>query len=175
MISLMRMSIMTIMKMKTIRVALTAGVLSLALVGCGDMEGLWASQRPKDSQPSIHWVSGPTEILDLRGPSTATVGTAVELTVQAVIGSSSCNRAGEVSLEVDDAARRVTVRATRLTAQSDGELPCTDDYGWKAHKVAFTPKSVGRYLVTAEGFRAGSLPPGEPAPQGELEIAVGEP
>lgn len=152
----------------------TAGLLLLGLVGCGDLAGLWAAQRPGDQNPTIRWVSESTEILDLRGPATGKVGEPITLTVQAVIGSSSCNRAGEVEVTVDDAARRVQVRATRLTAQSDGELPCTDDYGWKGHEVSFTPRAAGPYEVTAERFKPGFLAPGEPVPQGSLSIDVRE-
>lgn len=150
------------------------GLVMLGVAGCGDLTALWASQRSGHPQATIRWVSESTEILDLRGPATGTVGEPVELTVQAVIGSSSCNKAGEIEVAVDDAARRVTVRATRLTAQSDGELPCTDDYGWKAHQVTFTPRAAGAYEVTAERFKPGFLAPGEPVPQGTLSIEVRE-
>lgn len=153
---------------------MAAGGMAL-LVGCGDLGALWASQRPNDAHPAIRWVAEPTEILDLRGPAAGRVGEPVELTVQAVVGSSSCNRAGEVVVEVDDAARRVRLRATRLAARSEGELPCTDDYGWKAHAVTFTPRAAGRYEVTAERFKPGFAAPGEPAPRGTLSIDVSAP
>ncbi|MNR81414.1 hypothetical protein D3C72_121560 [compost metagenome] len=149
------------------------GLLSLGLVGCQDLNAFDSNQqKPRQGNPEVRWVSEPTEILDLQGPVTTQVGTPVELTVQVVIGSSSCNRVGEVFVDVDDAARKVTVRATRLTAQADEPIPCTDDYGWTAKKVDFTPAATGTYLVVAQGFKPGGLAPGDRQPQGELGIVV---
>ncbi|MNT76180.1 hypothetical protein D3C72_2151540 [compost metagenome] len=89
-----------------------------------------------------------------------------------VVGSSSCNRVGEVTLAVDDVARTVTVRATRLTAQADPPIPCTDDYGWTSRKASFTPQATGTYHVVAEGFKPGFATPGEPEPRGTLDLTV---
>jgi hypothetical protein len=147
-------------------------VIGLGLGGCEHLKGLMAAQQPGQGNPDVRWVSESTEILDLRGPATAQVGVPVELTVQVVIGSSSCNRVGEVLLDVDDAARTVTVRATRLTAQADPPIPCTDDYGWTSQKASFTPMATGTYRVVAQAFKPGYGAPGEPAPRGTLDIEV---
>ena len=157
--------------MRTLALAL-GGLLSLGLVGCQDLNALLAQQQPRQGNPEVRWVSEPTEILDLRGPVTAPAGTPVELTVQVVVGSSSCNRVGEVFLDVDDASRTVTVRATRLTAQADSPIPCTDDYGWMGKTASFTPQATGTYQVVAENFKPGYAAPGEPEPRGEVSIQV---
>jgi len=154
---------------------LLLAVFGLALVGCQELSGFLTAQRPRQSDPAVRWVSESTEILDLRGPATAQAGTPVELTVQIVIGSSSCNRVGEVLVDVDDTARTVTVRATRLTAQADPPIPCTDDYGWTSKTASFTPASTGTYRVTAQGYNPGYAAPGEPEPKGALDIEVASP
>lgn len=146
------------------------GVMSLGLGGCEALKGLGTMQQPgRGGTGEIRWVSEPTEILDLKGPATARVGQPVELAVQVVVGSSSCNRPGEVRVEVDEASRTVTVRATRLKA--DADIPCTDDYGWVRKTASFTPGAAGTYRVHAERYKPSGLPPGE-QPQGELEIRV---
>ncbi len=155
-----------------LRAVFLASTLALGLSGCGDLRGLWTSVLPRPADPEVRWVSESTEILDLRGPAAARIGTPVALTVQVVIGSSSCNRAGEVLLDVDDAARTVTVRATRLAAQADPPIPCTDDYGWKSQTASFTPAQAGTYRVVAERYKPGFAAPGEPEPRGELSIVV---
>ena len=159
----------------------TAGLLSLSLAGCEDLRGFLAQQQPKDlpqqpaqSAPNVRWVSEPTEILGLQGPETAQVGTPVGVTAVVVVGSSSCNRVGEVFLDVDEAARTVTVRATRLKAESDGELPCTDDYGWTSKKASFTPQAPGTYRVLAQRYKPGYGAPGNPEPRGEFTVVVTE-
>lgn len=149
-------------------------ILAVGLGGCGDWQGLGASQRDERVDPEVRWVLEPTEILDLRGPATAVAGQAVELTVQAVIGSSSCNKPGELTLEVDAAARTVTVRATRLAAQADPMIPCTEDYGWQRQTATFTPAEPGTWRVLAERFRPGFGAPGMEDPRGELDIRVSE-
>lgn len=152
---------------------LTAGVLSLGLGACANLESLLLPQQtPRQDASDVRWVSEPTEILDLEGPLTGRVGTPMDIKVQVVIGSSSCNKVGEVFVDVDEASRTVTVRATRLTAQADSPIPCTDDYGWTAKTASFTPASAGTYRVTAQGFKPGGLAPGDRQPQGELSIAV---
>lgn len=148
------------------------GCLSLGLAGCQDLNAFFSQQQPRQGTPEVRWVSEPTEILDLQGPAAARVGMPVELTVQVVIGSSSCNRMGEVLLDVDDAARKVIVRATRLTAQAEPPIPCTDDYGWTSKKASFTPAATGTYLVVAQGFKPGGGMPGDRQPQGELSLVV---
>jgi|GEM_PF-1793539 len=156
---------------------LTAGCVSLGLGGCANLESFLSqlpSQQvtPRQDASDVRWVSEPTEILDLEGPLTGRVGMPVELKVQVVIGSSSCNKVGEVFVDVDEASRKVSIRATRLTAQADSPIPCTDDYGWTAKTASFTPASAGTYSVVAEGFKPGGLAPGDRQPQGELSIAV---
>ena len=166
--------------MRTLAI-LMAGLLSLGLAGCEDLRTFLAQQQPKtvpqqpaQVNPDIRWVSEPTEILGLQGPETAKAGSPVEVTAVVVIGSSSCNRVGEVTLDVDEAARTVTVRATRLKAEAEGELPCTDDYGWTSKKARFTPQSPGTYQVVAQGYKPGYGAPGNPEPRGAFTLVVTE-
>ncbi len=160
--------------MRRLAVVLVSAIC-LGLSGCQHLKGLIASQQLGQVNPDVRWVSESTEILDLRGPATAQVRVPVEVTVQVVIGSSSCNRLGEVLLDVDDAARTVTVRATRLTAQADPPIPCTDDYGWTSEKATFTPMTTGTYRVLAQGFKPGYGAPGGAEPRGTLDIEVQSP
>lgn len=158
--------------MRRIAIALGA-LLSLGLGGCHDLNAFLSQQQPpRQGTPDVRWVSEPTEILDLEGPATAQAGTPVEVKVQVVVGSSSCNRVGEVFVDVDEASRTVTVRATRLTAQADSPMPCTDDYGWTAKTAMFTPASAGTYHVVAERYKPGGLAPGDRPSQGELDVVV---
>lgn len=152
------------------------GVLSVsivALAGCQDLQGLWASQRQtKPGDAEIRWVSEPTEILDLRGPATAVAGVPVELEAQMVVGSSSCNKPGELMVSVDEGSRIVTLKATRLTAVAESPIPCTDDYGWVKKTVSVTLASAGTYAVKAERFKAGFGFPDGRTSQGELVLEV---
>ena len=149
-----------------------AALMSLGLAGCQDLRGLWASQQRPPEDPAFRWETEPTSILDLKGPSEAPVGAAVTLQVQAVIGSSSCNRAGEVLLDVDHGARTVGVRATRLAKKADQPLACTDDFGWTTLTATFSPLSTGTYRVTAQDFKAGYGLPGEPPARGAFDLTV---
>lgn len=156
---------------------LLAGIAALLSVGCQDLERFLTSpgmlKAEPQADPSVTWVPEPTEILDLKGPSQAVVGSAVVLTVQGVIGSSSCNRFGEVTLEVDDVARTVSVAATRLAKKADVPIACTDDYGWTSATASFTPQATGTYHVTAQNFKSGYGLPGEGPTSGMLDIEVG--
>lgn len=155
------------------------GMLSVsivALAGCQDLQGLWASQRQtKPGDANVRWVSEPTEILDLRGPVTAVSGVPVELEAQVVVGSSSCNKLGELTVSVDEASRIVTLKATRLTAVAEPPIPCTDDYGWMKKTVSVTLPAAGTYLVKAERFKAGFGFPDGRASQGEFTLEVESP
>lgn len=167
----------------------TAGLLVLSLAGCGDLRGFLGdasasrdsgktqdagTQKPTQVNPAIRWVSEATEILNLQGPASVKTGAPVTVSALIVIGSSSCNRPGEVQVDVDEASRVITVRATRLKAAADEDIPCTDDYGWTEKSASFTAPAPGTYQVVAEGFQAGFGLPEGGSTQGAFTLVVTE-
>lgn len=122
--------------------------------------------------PATRWVTGPTEVglLDVSGPRCA--GGTLVVRVMAVVGSSSCNRAGEVRAFVDADRRQVTVSGTVDTQVSDAPLGCTADFGVKTSTLSVVLPQPGTWSFVAERHSAAlGGPDGTAAARLGVEIA----
>ena len=158
------------------QVTLGATVL-VGLVGCpGRLAGLFdpglVGKTTPSPSPSTWYEPVPTELALVSAEGPFRVGLAFEITARVVIGSSSCNRYRSLDATVEPASATIRISATIDTLRSsEGEVPCTMDFGTRLATVSVTVPSTGSYRIVAERFSesAGFM---DETPRATLDIRV---
>lgn len=135
------------------RFSLAAAVVLAVLAGCQTLPApvQTSSQTASEDAPAWKTVSAP--LSNLVVPHSARRGQSVLLKATATLGSSSCNKDAKLSAKVDQAARTVTLSATKQT-RTGANVPCTRDLRSAEVEASFTPESAGTYTVVLEGEKS---------------------
>ncbi len=157
--------------------ATVAATALVGLVGCpgrlGTLIDAGLSGKPSPSPgPSTWYEPVPTELALVSAEGPFRVGQPFQITARVVIGSSSCNRYRSLEATVEPASATIRVSATIDTLRSsEGEVPCTMDFGTRLATVSVTVPSSGSYRIEAERFSeaAGFL---DETPRATIDIRV---
>jgi hypothetical protein len=107
--------------------------------------------RPEGWTPGAHegWTSAPLPFAAVTWPAAAKAGEPVTVPFKAEIGSSSCAAFEYAGAEVDEEARRVTLRATKTVAPAG--TTCDADLRIYEGSLGFTMKGAGAWTLVADG------------------------